>query len=322
MSRAIDVVNALAFVAAITLASWGASVDSASPDPHVLTPPSPAGTTAPAQRAADGSRGLWDAQRTWVPLVPYRRIVSATLVADQVLADLAEPARIAAFTSYAARGQHAHRFADKPAIDARVGLERILALEPDLLLVSELFEPSYVARLREHGVAVFDLGPMAGLATLLRQIRTIGQLLGEPQRAAAYAEALARRMRAVAADGRALGRRRALYVGVYGGRLFGGARDTSYHDVITHAGLRDAAAEAGLVGWPELSAERVLAIDPDVIVTRTGMGALICRQPGLAQIDPCAGEGRIIELAPALLDDPGPGMLEATEALRAASVQR
>jgi iron complex transport system substrate-binding protein len=315
---ALDAANALAFVSAIALASWGMGNEH-EPEARRASPTAP--TALAVEHGPDGSRALRDAQNMLVPLVHYERIVSATLAADRVLADLCEPDRIVAFTRYAARTGYGQRFAGKPAVDARDGLEHILALKPDLLLVSELFDPSYSARLRERGVAVFDLGPLHGLATLTRQIQQLGLLIEAPERAERYADSLVRRLKAVTGAGQKLKQRRALYLGVYGARLFGAATHTSYHDVLESAGLRDAAGEAGLSGWPELTAERVLAIDPDLVITRTGMAAIVCRHPGLERIAPCTGEGRIIELDGTLLDDPGPGMLEAAEALRAASMQ-
>jgi hypothetical protein len=45
------------------------------------------------------------------------------------------------------------------------------------------------------------------------------------------------------------------------------------------------------------------------------MGKILCRHAGLEQLRPCRGRGRIIELDGALVDDPGPSILDATEML-------
>ena len=316
MKGSIDAMNAGAFVLALALVAGSAYVDVG---PAVAVTRSPAATIIDrVETLPDGKRGLRDAQGVLAPLREYRRIASATLVADRLLADLCEPERVIAYTRQASRTEHGHRYAGRAAIGPRDSLEHILSLAPDLLLVSELFDASYVTRLRERGVQVFDLGAMRGVETLVPAIHALGSLIGAPQRAAQYAETLTRRLRAVASDGRKPSHQRAIYVGVYGDRLFGGARHTSYHDVLTFAGLRDVAAEAGLEGWPELTSERLLALDPDVVVTRTGMGAIVCRAPGLENLQPCRGIGRLIELDATLLDDPGPAILDAAEALRAA----
>ena len=93
-----------------------------------------------------------------------------------------------------------------------------------------------------------------------------------------------------------------------------GAVGTSYHDIMAAAGLVDVAAER-YRDWPAYSAEQVLELDPEIIVTRAGVAAGICKYPGMDHIDPCRGKGRIIELPGELLDEPGLAMLEAAEEL-------
>jgi iron complex transport system substrate-binding protein len=312
----IDVLNAVALCAALALAMAGGGLGAA----HMARPRAVTATPQVAtERLADGGLALRDAAGVLVPLRAYARIASASLVADRVLADLCEPQRVVAYTRYARETPQGHRYAGKPALAARSDPEHVIALQPDLLITSDMVAASFAARLREHGVQVFTLGPMRGLSTLLPAIHAIGQLIGQPERAGRYADTLARRLRAVAAAlPKDTPRPRALYLSSYGDRLFAAGADTSYHDAITYAGLRDAAAEQDLAGWPQLTAEQVLTLDPDVLITRTGMSAVLCRHPGLAQLRGCSDAGRSIELDGALLDDPGPGLLEATEAIHGA----
>lgn len=315
--NAIDVENGLAFAAALGLATLLGAALAPANEPARTRPQDDDAAIVP-ERTPDGMPALRDATGTLVPLRSYQRIASASLVSDRVLADLSAPDRVVAFTRHALETPSGHRYEGKATLSARDDLERLLARAPDLVLVSDLVDAGYVARLRERGVQVFDLGPQRGLETLLGDIRAIGVLIGEPQRADVYARTLVRRMRAVRATHEGRPGPRALYLGIYGDRLFGAGDHTSYHDVIVHAGLRDAIAEDGLSGWPELTSEQLLTLAPDVIVTRTGMSPILCRHPGLDRLGPCRGEGRLLELDGALLDDPGPGMLDATEALAAA----
>lgn len=315
MRRGVDLLNGLAIALVLTLASvgvsWGLEATAS------LVSRAPTHATVQRERLPDGRPALRDAQGVLVPLIAYRRIASATLSLDRALADLCEPERIVAFSRAAQGTPDAHRYQGKPALGPRDGIEPIVALAPDLLLVSELFDASYAARLREHGVAVFDVGAMRGMETLLPSLHALGALIGAPERAARYAERLAARMQRIAPPSPRSLRPRALYIGVYGARLFGGAAHTSYHDVLEAAGLYDVTVELGLQGWPELTAEHLLRLAPEVLVTRTGMAPLVCRYPGLEAMRPCRS-GRILELESGLLDDPGPGMLEAAEALHAA----
>ena len=292
MKASVDVLNALAFAAALLGAAYRRLVEHGSR--HARRAPQAAlrkrgGTRDPGGRNPRAARRVGTA----VPLLDYQRIASGTLIADRVLSDLCEPTRIVAFTSHgAADSANAHRLAGKAQIAARAPVETILALKPDLLIVNNLVDPGYVGQLREHGVRVFDLGHMRGLPTLLLDIRVIGWLIGAPERAERYAVSLERRMQRVAAPRAGKPAPGAMYIGIYGDRMYGGAAGTSYHDVLVHAGLRDVAAEAGMQGWPELTGEQVLWIDPEVVVTHKHMGAVLCRHAGFELLRPCRGAGK------------------------------
>ncbi len=310
-----DALHAGLLALALTLSALGGSVRSGRGVPVARHGPTLTSAVTP-ERQADGSWVLRDAGGTALPLRHYARIASGTLIADRVLSDLCEPTRVVAFTMYGAEGSRdAHRYRGKATLASRASVEKVLMLRPDLLIVNNLVDPGYVTRLREHGIAIFDLGHMRGLDTLLLNIQAIGILIGAPERATAYAASLSRHMQAVNRQPPEHPRPRALYLSVYADHLYGGAGRTSYHDVLEHAGLSDVAAGAGLDGWPELTAERVLALNPEVLVTKQGMGAVLCRHPGLTSLRPCANGGALVELDGTLLDDPGPTMLEATEAL-------
>ncbi len=315
MKRRIDLLNTGGFLAAMLLAIYGGSLSSGRGMPDVQLSPELTLSIKP-EKLADGTTVLRDANGVAVPLRHYERIASQTLIADRVLSDLCEPTRVVAFTSHGAKESFiAHRLAGKAQLPSRAPIEKILELKPDLLIVNNLVDPGYVGYLREHGVRVFDLGHMRGLDTLLPNIRAIGYLIGAPERAEQYARHLKQRLERVAAARAGKPKPGAMYVSIYGDRMYGGAARTSYHEILVHAGLRDVAAEAGIEGWPELTNERILALDPEVIVTQANMGAVICRHAGLGGIRPCRGAGKFVELPWQLLEDPGPSMLDTTEML-------
>jgi iron complex transport system substrate-binding protein len=262
-----------------------------------------------------GGWGLVDATGEVVPLRPYRRIVSTSMMTDRLLVELAEPDRVLAFSTAGARqSPWSYQFAGKPAIDGLGSVEAMVALKPDLVLASSVGGIGRVARLRAAGIEVFDLGQLRGLATLVRVSETLALLLGHPERGVRFARAFERRLGLVAAPLGDRPRRRGLYVAVIGPNLYGGTRGTSYHDVLVSAGLDDVAA-ARFADWTKYSAEQILEMGPEVLVTKRGMGASLCAFPGLDRLPACLEPGRIFELEAGLLDEPGPAMLDAAEAL-------
>jgi iron complex transport system substrate-binding protein len=106
-------------------------------------------------------------------------------------------------------------------------------------------------------------------------------------------------------------------VSAYAGQLFGGTIGTSYHDVLQAAGLVDSAA-LHYRNWPHYDPEQLLQLDPEVIVAATTSAAQFCGISGLDHLRACAhGAAGVIGVDEALMSDPGLGMLDAAEALRA-----
>lgn len=267
------------------------------------------------QQSAEGAATLED-QGTVVdangvehPIGDYRRIVSASTIADQVFARLLPRDRIAAVAAYTQRNDFEHwRYEGKPTIEALEDLEAILALSPDLVVVSNIAAPARVQRLRERGLRVFNLGAPEGEATLLRDLRLLGRLVGQAARSEALASRFERRFARVGTDDGPAG----LYVTRIAGQLYGGTVGTSYHDVLRAAGMTDVAAEDGLRSWPTYGAEDLLRLAPAWLVVPKDSD--VCAHPGLDALSACAGN-RLLEVDGNLLGDPGFGMLPAAEAL-------
>jgi iron complex transport system substrate-binding protein len=246
---------------------------------------------------------------------PYRRIVSTSMLADGLLFELAEPERILALSHHGRQEDpERQRYGDRPEVSGPRELERLLQLKADLLIVSHLGAQAEVARVRAAGIAVFDLGELRGLQTLQPNMLALATLLGDRARGERLWQRFSRRLRAVApppltaAPG-------AIYLATYAGKLYGGTRGTSYHDVLEAAGLVDLAA-LQYRDWPHYDPEQLLALNPPWIVTETGMRAALCDNPWLKDLRACADERvQVIELPARVIGDPGLGMLDAAEAL-------
>jgi iron complex transport system substrate-binding protein len=260
-----------------------------------------------------GRRGLRDATGEIVELRRYHRILAASTIADRLLRELAEHDRVVGVTAYGrAQSPWAYQLSDKPVLSGIDRVEVVLSLKPDLVVLNSHGQTAKVARLREQGIEVFDLGEARGAADLIDDIHVVAILLGHPVRGERLAAAWQRRFAAVDASLCDRPRKRAMYLSTYGGKVFGGTRGSSYGDVIAAAGLVDIAAIA-YEGWPQYSPEQLLRLDPDLVVTKPGMGAEICRLPGVNRMRFCSVPGGFVEVDGALLDEPGLPMLDAAE---------
>jgi iron complex transport system substrate-binding protein len=262
---------------------------------------------------------LVDRSGNVVQLRDYQRIASASTVADALLLEFASPTRIAAFTHYHNQTPlTGHRYQGRPQVDAVHDFETLLSLRPDLLIVSTLSSGVRIERLRDAGLSVFVLGEMRGLESYLDSALSVATLVGQPELGLHYAQSFRSRMANIAATLPQAGRKTALQLVYYGRQLYGSGKETSYYDVLNAAGLIDLGA-VHFTGWPALSTDQVLVLDPDVIVTRDGMGAQLCSQDSLRRLRACQGQaGGIVELPDELLNDPGPQMLPSAERIYAA----
>ena len=258
-----------------------------------------------------------DADGTSVPVHTYARIASFSPIADAILLETVGRSRIVGLSATMQEGLGAHRFEGIRSIEG-ARIEQVLALAPDLVLVSGMADAGHVRQLRDAGMAVFRLGEMRGLTTFADDARLIGTLVGAREVGVQLAATLERRMAMVAADVPVEDYPRGLYLGVIGRGLYGGANHTSYHDVLLAAGVQDSLAH--MDSWPELTPEQVLALDPDVIVLHPGAAASLCARDGLNRLRACRRlpGTHLVELPSGLLNDPGLGMLRCAEQLREA----
>ena len=302
--RAMDLRHATLFVVALALSV------AAMATAHLEAPSLASRSEAPAPSTQGAA-----AMTVVVPEGGFRRVVSVNLVADGVLAEIAEPSRVMATTSWIDPPHpRAHILAGLPRIDTLDEIERILMLRPDLVLVATPHDPARARRLEAEGITVVGLSAGAAREDLDADITTVAALLGAPARGQALRANLDRRRAAL----RALSptkKPRALFVSAISGATWGGALGTSYHDILDAAGMRDVATEAGLRGWPQLRAEHLLAWDPDVLAGEEGLRASLCANQTLGQLRACREEGAILELPPRVVNDPGPARIEAAERL-------
>jgi ABC-type Fe3+-hydroxamate transport system substrate-binding protein len=280
----------------------------------------PAGD-APVQAASDDVAPLRDAAGHTPARKHYQRIASSSGYADELLLALAEPERIVALSGQGHRSQtDAFRYGKRELISGPGDLERLLSLRVDLLLITHFGGQADLARASEAGIEVFDLGDMRGLANLETNIRSVATLLGDPARGERLWRSWWQQLRAVARDIPEAERKQAMYLAIYANKVYGGTRGTSYHDVLTAAGLHDLAADK-YRDWPQYDPEQLLSLDPPLIVTEGGMGEQICNHTWLRSLRACTkGETRpyqgIFEISRNLMGSAGLGMLDAALELR------
>ncbi|MXX48258.1 MAG: ABC transporter substrate-binding protein [Chloroflexi bacterium] len=199
-----------------------------------------------------------------------------------------------------------------------LNVEAILNLEPTLIIGTAMAGPPEVLeQLRQAGVEVLILEELKGLDAPQIKFRVIGDALGLSNKAEAMALDVEQRLEAVLAAAASDSPLRVLHIYIRRGglQLVSGAGNEA-QTIIEAAGGIDAAAEAGIVGWQQLTPEALVAADPDVyLVMDRGLAVVggvegLLEIPGMAETR--AGRGQhVISMADLYLLGFGPRLPEA-----------
>jgi iron complex transport system substrate-binding protein len=117
------------------------------------------------------------------------RIVCLTEETTETLYLLGEERRIVGISGFTVRPPRARK--EKPRVSAFTSakIDRILALEPDLVLGFSDLQADIASELMRHGIEVHVFNQRS-VAEILRMIRTLGGMIGCEARAAALADGL------------------------------------------------------------------------------------------------------------------------------------
>ena len=191
-------------------------------------------------------------------------------------------------------------------------IPKILALEPDLVLTFSDLQADIVAALIRAGVAVHAFN-QRDLAGIFAMIRTLGALVGAPQKA----EALAASMEARVASARTKATQRThkpkIYFEEWDEPMISGIRWVS--ELIETAGGIDVFSELAKQKSAKdriVTHEQVIASSPDIIVGswcgKKFVPAKVAARPGFADI-PAVRDGMLREIKSPLILQPGPAAL-------------
>jgi ABC-type Fe3+-hydroxamate transport system substrate-binding protein len=232
---------------------------------------------------------------------PPKRVASLNLTADEVLVEILPPARLLAVTAFADEKGTSNVVGRVPPSVTRLpkaDLERLIALQPDLVVVSEYTDPDFLYLLERSGLRYHRMQGLRDLPGYRKAILDLGAAVGASERAQALVARydtvladLARRLRDVP-------RPRVMY---WASGMTAGA-DTAIGALIESAGARNVGAEIGVAGIAPVGGERAFVADPDVVLLGVWPGAreALVQHPLLSKLR-AVREGHIVEMPTELL---------------------
>lgn len=245
-------------------------------------------------------------------MYPPERIVCLTEETTETLYLLGEQDRIVGISGYTVRPPQARR--EKPRVSAFISADmpKILALQPDLVLTFSDLQADLVASLVRAGINVHAFNQRT-VAEILDMIRTLGAIVGAPDRAMALADELAANVEAT--------RRRTSDAGPRPRVYFEEWDDPMISGIAWVSELVEAAGGADI--FPELAtcksaSDRIVTPDevirraPDIVIGswcgKKFKSEKLVARPGFGSL-PAVRNGRLHEIKSPLILQPGPAAL-------------
>ena len=232
---------------------------------------------------------------------PPVRVASMNLTADEILVEILPPGRLLAVT----------RFADDPGSSnvagrvppsvirfPRADLERLVALAPDLVVVSQYTDADFLGQIEKSGMRWHRMEGLDSLAGIREAILSLGRVVGED----AAARDLATRYDVRLASLHRLleGRKRPRVL--YWADPYTAGAGTAIGAIIEGAGGENVGRTLGLEGIAPLGGERAFLADPDVVMVGASFESVasLAQHPLLGKLR-AVREGRVVAMPGKLL---------------------
>jgi iron complex transport system substrate-binding protein len=198
------------------------------------------------------------------------------------------------------------RWADEPGTSNVVGrippgvhrfekadMEQLVALRPELVVVSEYTDADFLKLVERSGLRVHRMQGLHSMAGIRGAILDLGRAVGEEEAARRLVARFDRELGELARRLAGAARPRVLY---WSSNMTAG-RDTAIGALIEAAGATNVGREMGVVGIAPPGAERAFAADPDLVLVGTWPEAKesLTSHPLLSQAR-AVREGRILAL--------------------------
>ena len=199
--------------------------------------------------------------------------------------------------------------------------ESLLALSPDLVIGHVYQELDTTRVLRSAGVPVYSLTYPKSVEDVISDIREISKLLDEVQRGEDLAQDMLMRLETLRADKSRAELRALTYTNLGSGVWTTGA-GSSPDLMIQLAGMQNAGAEAGYEMDYQIDVERLLVLDPDLLIVAGSVSGLppsmeFLREDELLQDLKAVKNDHVVVLPSTLFSSNSQHLLTAAEHLSA-----
>lgn len=202
-----------------------------------------------------------------------------------------------------------------------IDIEKVIALEPDLVLSTGGIQKPFIPKLEEKGLTVFALNP-ENLEEVIKGIELVGKVCGVEEKATEIAEDMESRIEAITDKTAKLSEEekpRVFYItyAAPGQPVWTAGKGTFANALIEKAGGINIFRK--LEGYKTVDLEKIIAKDPEVIIASTGHGEARDVPFNWAKTEERLAEtsarknGRIYQIDADIVSRPGPRIVKGLE---------
>ena len=195
-------------------------------------------------------------------------------------------------------------------------IEKIIALQPDLILANSIHAEKVIPALEEIGLTVFALAA-ENVDGILEDIRMVGKITGSEDEASKLATEMENRIEAITDVTKDLEERPRVFYITWHDPLFSVGSETTIQELVEKAGGANIFQD--ITGHGTVDLEEVIARDPEVIIACTGHGSAQAEPLEWAKEEPRLGvtearkSNRIYQIDADLVSRTGPRIVDALE---------
>ncbi|MCR4435126.1 MAG: ABC transporter substrate-binding protein [Clostridiales bacterium] len=196
-----------------------------------------------------------------------KAIVSLTLGTDEMLLSLVDGSRIKALSGKIAEDDGISNIADRAGafLKAENNLELVISLKPDIVFAADWMRKEGIQQMRDAKIPVYCYKTANSIEEQKSTLMEIARVVGEEAKGREIVEDMDKRINAVEEKVKTLKPEERLTVLSYNSYGSTSSKGTTFDDIVTRAGLINAAAQAGLEPNAQISKEKIVEINPDVL---------------------------------------------------------
>nr|WP_307847848.1 ABC transporter substrate-binding protein [Metabacillus bambusae] len=205
--------------------------------------------------------------------------------------------------------------------DQQLDVEKILALQPGLALVTEFQHennPDILKQFKEAGIDVIVIGSAESFENVYNTITLIGQVTGATKEADTIVKEMKDRLAEIKEQAKAVTEKKAVWVEVSPAPdIFTTGQDTFMHEMLEVINATNTAGEQK--GWVKMTEEEIVTLNPDVIITTYGYyvenpAEGVLNRAGWEEV-PAIKDKQVFDVNNDTVTRPGPRLIDGVETL-------